>query len=112
MKALSLAAAVLAGVLTAVGGYTFLYAKGYSYASNDPAVCATLNTDHAEGADCRGYFNRTKVKPLTKRASTLVANSSADSPLLARRRSDVSAKSVFDVLRRSLFRSCENRSAP
>ncbi len=43
MKVLPLFAAVLAGVLTAVGGYTFIYAKGYSYISNDPAVCANCH---------------------------------------------------------------------
>ena len=43
MKALPLIAAVLAGVLAAVGGYTFIYAKGYSYISNDPAVCANCH---------------------------------------------------------------------
>ena len=31
--------AVLAGVLLGVGGYTFLYAKGLSYMSDDPEVC-------------------------------------------------------------------------
>jgi cytochrome c nitrite reductase small subunit len=43
MRAVPIAAAVLAGVLTALGGYTFLYAKGYSYVSNDPAVCANCH---------------------------------------------------------------------
>ena len=31
--------AVLAGVLLGVGGYTFLYAEGFSYMSDDPEVC-------------------------------------------------------------------------
>ena len=43
MKALPIVAAVLAGILTAVGGYTFIYAKGYSYALNDPAICANCH---------------------------------------------------------------------
>ena len=43
MRALPIIAAVLVGVLTAVGGYTFIYAKGYSYISNDPAVCANCH---------------------------------------------------------------------
>ena len=30
---------VLAGILLGVGGYTFLYAKGLSYMSDDPEVC-------------------------------------------------------------------------
>src|SRR5688500_1889916 len=37
-----LAAATL-GVLIAVGGYTFIYAKGYSYLTNDPAACANCH---------------------------------------------------------------------
>lgn len=30
---------VMLGVLVGLGGYTFVYAKGYSYMSNDPTVC-------------------------------------------------------------------------
>jgi len=40
---LGLVAAVLAGVLIGVGGYTFVYAKGYSYLTNDPAACANCH---------------------------------------------------------------------
>ena len=36
-------AAVLAGVLIGVGGYTFVYAKGYSYLTNDPGACANCH---------------------------------------------------------------------
>ena len=43
MRLLPVLAATLAGVLAAVGGYTFIYAKGYSYISNDPAVCANCH---------------------------------------------------------------------
>jgi len=43
MKALPIVVAVLIGILTAVGGYTFIYAKGYSYALNDPAICANCH---------------------------------------------------------------------
>ena len=43
MRLLPVLAATLAGVLAAVGGYTFIYAKGYSYVSNDPAVCANCH---------------------------------------------------------------------
>ena len=41
-------AAVLVGVLIGVGGYTFVYAKGYSYLTNDPAACANCHVmrDH------------------------------------------------------------------
>lgn len=31
--------AISLGVLLGVGGYTFIYAKGFSYLSNDPAAC-------------------------------------------------------------------------
>ncbi len=36
------------GVLTALGGYTFIYARGYSYLTNDPAACANCHVmrDH------------------------------------------------------------------
>lgn len=38
-----LVAAVLAGVLVGTGLYTFVYAKGYSYLTNDPAACANCH---------------------------------------------------------------------
>ncbi len=43
-----LLAAVLVGVLVGVGSYTFLYAKGYSYLTNDPRACANCHVmqDH------------------------------------------------------------------
>ena len=31
------------GILIAVGGYTFIYARGYSYLTNDPAACANCH---------------------------------------------------------------------
>jgi len=43
MRLLPLIAASLIGILTAVGGYTFIYAKGYSYLTNDPAACANCH---------------------------------------------------------------------
>jgi cytochrome c nitrite reductase small subunit len=41
-------AAVLIGMLIGIGGYTFVYAKGYSYLTNDPAACANCHVmqDH------------------------------------------------------------------
>ena len=36
-------AAALVGVLAGLGFYTFLYAKGYSYLTNDPAACANCH---------------------------------------------------------------------
>ena len=42
----TVSAAILAGVV--VGGYTFIYAKGYSYVTNNPAACANCHVmrDH------------------------------------------------------------------
>lgn len=34
---------VLTGVAVGVGSYTFIYAKGYSYLTNDPAACANCH---------------------------------------------------------------------
>jgi cytochrome c nitrite reductase small subunit len=36
------------GIALAVGGYTFIYARGYSYLTNDPAACANCHVmrDH------------------------------------------------------------------
>jgi len=39
-----LAAAVLVGIAAGLGVYTFVYAKGYSYITNDPAACANCHT--------------------------------------------------------------------
>ena len=39
----SLILAVLAGAVIGVGGYTFIYAKGYSYISNDPTACTNCH---------------------------------------------------------------------
>jgi cytochrome c nitrite reductase small subunit len=43
-----LAAALLVGFVAGIGSYTFLYAKGYSYLTNDPAACANCHVmqDH------------------------------------------------------------------
>jgi cytochrome c nitrite reductase small subunit len=40
---LLLIAAVLVGLTIGVGGYTFVYAKGYSYLTNDPQACANCH---------------------------------------------------------------------
>jgi cytochrome c nitrite reductase small subunit len=37
------AAAILAGVACGIGGYTFVYARGHSYLTNDPAACANCH---------------------------------------------------------------------
>ena len=43
MRLLPTLAAALIGILTAVGGYTFIYAKGYSYMTHDSAACANCH---------------------------------------------------------------------
>lgn len=37
------ALALLIGAVLGLGGYTFLYAKGYSYLANNPAACANCH---------------------------------------------------------------------
>ncbi|MBP8129527.1 MAG: cytochrome c nitrite reductase small subunit [Candidatus Hydrogenedentes bacterium] len=39
----ALVSCVVTGALMGVGGYTFLYAKGASYLTNDPAACANCH---------------------------------------------------------------------
>ena len=34
---------VLVGAVVGIGGYTFIYAKGYSYFTNDPRACANCH---------------------------------------------------------------------
>lgn len=43
-----LSAAVLAGAAAGIGGYTFVYARGSSYLTDDPAACANCHVmqDH------------------------------------------------------------------
>jgi cytochrome c nitrite reductase small subunit len=36
-------AAVIAGAAIGLGSYTFIYARGYSYLTNDPAACANCH---------------------------------------------------------------------
>ena len=40
---LLIAAAVVTGLGAGIGGYTFVYARGYSYLTNDPAACANCH---------------------------------------------------------------------
>jgi len=42
------ALAVITGILLGVGGYTFLYAEGFSYMSSDPAVCVNCHIMQAQ----------------------------------------------------------------
>jgi cytochrome c nitrite reductase small subunit len=42
------ATAILIGMAVGLGGFTFVYAKGYSYLTNDPSACANCHVmeDH------------------------------------------------------------------
>ena len=48
LRLVPILAASTIGVATAVGGYTFMYARGYSYMTNDPQACANCHVmdDH------------------------------------------------------------------
>jgi cytochrome c nitrite reductase small subunit len=39
----SIVLGIAVGVLLGIGGYTFLYARGYSYLTNDPQACANCH---------------------------------------------------------------------
>ena len=43
MRSLLILPAVLIGVMAGLGLYTFVYAKGYSYLTNDPQACANCH---------------------------------------------------------------------
>lgn len=43
MRVVPVLMAVTLGMLVAIGGYTFIYAKGYAYMTNDPAACANCH---------------------------------------------------------------------
>jgi cytochrome c nitrite reductase small subunit len=42
-RLIGLVAAVCVGLFLGVGTYTFVYARGYSYLTNDPAACANCH---------------------------------------------------------------------
>jgi cytochrome c nitrite reductase small subunit len=42
-KWLAVVLGCLIGLTVGIGGYTFVYAKGYSYMTNDPAACANCH---------------------------------------------------------------------
>ena len=63
MQRLLVATAILVGVLAGLGAFTFVYARGYSYLTTDPAACANchimdehysawLKSSHREVAGC------------------------------------------------------------
>ena len=43
-----IALAVLVGITIGLGAYTFVYAKGYSYLTNNPAACANCHVMQAQ----------------------------------------------------------------
>ena len=43
VRSVSAVAAVLIGLLLGLGGYTFVYARGASYFTNDPAACVNCH---------------------------------------------------------------------
>jgi cytochrome c nitrite reductase small subunit len=43
MRRLTLLAAVAVGLLAGIGGFTFVYARGASYMTNDPQACANCH---------------------------------------------------------------------
>ena len=43
MSTAMVAAAALMGAAVGLGSYTFIYARGYSYLTNDPAACANCH---------------------------------------------------------------------
>ena len=47
-SALLLALAILAGVVVGIGGYTLVYAQGFSYLSSEPKVCANCHVMQAQ----------------------------------------------------------------
>ncbi len=49
---LIITSAIAVGLLAGVGGYTFIYAKGGSYLTNDPAACANC---HSMTNEYRGW---------------------------------------------------------
>jgi cytochrome c nitrite reductase small subunit len=42
-RRVELGIAILAGLAAGLGGYTFVYARGYSYLLNDPSACANCH---------------------------------------------------------------------
>lgn len=47
-SAIVISMAMLLGVAVGLGAYTFIYAKGYSYLTNDPAACTNCHVMRAQ----------------------------------------------------------------
>jgi cytochrome c nitrite reductase small subunit len=54
--AIAIALGLLLGLAAGIGGYTFLYAKGAAYLTNDPAACANCHI-------MRPYYDRWQASP-------------------------------------------------
>jgi len=65
---------VLLGLAIGLGGYTFIYSKGYSYLTNNPAACANcqvmraqydawLKSSHHSAATCNSGQQAHRVRP-------------------------------------------------
>lgn len=44
IRTIAVIAGIIVGIAAGLGAYTFLYAKGYSYLTNDPAACANCHS--------------------------------------------------------------------
>ena len=58
------------GVIAGIGGYTFVYAKGASYLTNDPAACANCHgvpgVDKGGNIRNLGYVPKDTIENLQK----------------------------------------------
>jgi cytochrome c nitrite reductase small subunit len=43
LRVIAIIVGILVGIAAGLGAYTFVYAKGYSYLTNDPAACANCH---------------------------------------------------------------------
>jgi cytochrome c nitrite reductase small subunit len=44
IRTIAVIAGIIVGIAAGLGAYTFIYAKGYSYLTNDPAACANCHS--------------------------------------------------------------------
>ena len=62
MRVAAIAAALLLGVGMGIGVYTFVYARGYSYLTDDPAACANCHVMNEQyGAWAKGPHHTVAV---------------------------------------------------
>ena len=75
MRFVPILTAAMLGVLIGIGGYTFVYAKGYSYVTNDPAACA----------NCHVMDNHYRAWATSSHRAVAVCNDCHTPPGLARK---------------------------